>query len=285
MNSEKKYDIDVLLEEVVTLPSLPHTLANITELINKPDCSLVEVAKIIAVDPSLAIKTLRLVNSAYYGVGQEVTTIEHAVVLLGLKVIRNLALTATVFDTLKSGADRFLRHSIACGVAMRVLAENGPLASHVGSADEAFVYGLLHDVGKVILAEGLAEAYARTPGIMREQRLAWYQAEREAIGVDHAQVGSALARNWKLSPMIGHGIAGHHDLRHRDPDMRKIAATLCIADYLCSAAGIASHDDPVFQIPDETWSFAAIDKESLPAVIKTFFQSFPLIEELVRVAA
>ena len=284
MNSEKKYDIDDLLEEVVTLPSLPRTLANLTELIKKPDCSLVEVARIIAVDPSLAIKTLRLVNSAYYGVGQEVTTIEHAVVLLGLKVIRNLALTATVFDTLKSGAERFLRHSIACGVAMRVLAENGPLASHVGSADEAFVYGLLHDVGKVILAEGIGEAYAKTPGIMREQHLAWYQAEREAIGVDHAQVGSALAQNWKLSPMISHGIAGHHDLRHCPPDMRKIAATLCVADYLCSVAGIASHDNPIFQIPEETWSFAAIDKESLPAVIRTFFQSFPLSAELVRVA-
>lgn len=284
MTPEKKFDIDYLLEEVITLPSLPHTLSRLTELINKPDCSLVDVARIISVDPSLAIKTLRLVNSAYYGVGQEVTTIEHAVVLLGLKVIRNLALTATVFDTLKSGADRFLRHSIACGVAMRVLAENGPLAKHVGSADEAFVYGLLHDVGKVILGEGVAEDYAKTPAVMRERHWAWYQAEQECIGADHAQIGSALAQNWKLSPMIANGIAGHHDLRRCAPDMRMIAATLCIADYLCSAAGIASHDDPVFQIPDTTWACAAIDKQSLPSAIKTFFHSFPLIEELVRVA-
>ena len=98
---KKPCDIDTLLDEVVTLPSLPSSVAHIMRLVSDPQCPLSAVAQAISSDPPLAMKTLRLVNAAYYGLRQQVGTIEHAVVLLGIKVIKNLAFTATVFDIMK----------------------------------------------------------------------------------------------------------------------------------------------------------------------------------------
>ena len=280
----KRFDIDTLLDEVVTLPSMPATLAPIMELLDDPECNLGEVAGVISSDPSIALKTLRLVNSAYYGLGQEVTTIEHAVVLLGVKVIRNLALTATVFDTMKGSPNRFLKHCVGCGVAMRALAEASPLAKHVASADEAFVYGLLHDIGKVILGEYLAEEYAKIAELCREGGLAWYQAEQERIGVDHAILGARLAEKWKLSKSIVDAIAGHHDVGQVEEDGRLVTATLGVADYVVSASGLPSHKDPVFNISEDLWAYSAIDSKMTPQILERFFESFPTIGELLVIA-
>ncbi len=283
--SKKLYDIDSLLEEVVTLPSMPDSLARITDLVANPNCVLGDVALAISGDPAIAIKTLRLVNSAYYGLGQEVSTVEHAVVLLGLKVIKNLALTATVFDTIKGSAELFLRHCVGCGVAMRVLAETSPLANIVGSADEAFVYGLLHDIGKVILLEYLPEEYAQVPQLVREKEIPWFQAERELIGTDHAELGARLALKWKLSKTVVNAIAGHHDLNLSDAEFKPLAATLSVADYLCSASGLPSHPHPYFVIDEKTWTSAAVEQSSLAKMVNRFFESFSDINELVKVAA
>ncbi len=281
----KIYDIDALLEEVVTLPSMPDSLAHITELISNPACSLAEVAKAISGDPAIAIKTLRLVNSAYYGLGQEVTTVEHAVVLLGLKVIKNLALTATVFDKIRGAADLFLRHSVGCGVAMRALAEAGPLAKYVATADEAFVYGLLHDIGKIILLEYLPNEYVKIPQLVRDRAIPWHQAERELIGTDHAELGGRLAMKWKLSKFVINAIAGHHDLTLCEPDLRPLASSLCLADYLCGMSGMPSHEKPAYAIPETVWASTNLDQPALAKVVDRFFDSVPDINELVKVAA
>lgn len=281
----KTYDIDALLEEVVTLPSMPNSLAHITELISNPACSLAEVAKAISGDPAIAIKTLRLVNSAYYGLGQEVTTVEHAVVLLGLKVIKNLALTATVFDQIRGAADLFLRHCVGCGVAMRALVEAGPLSKFVASADEAFVYGLLHDIGKVILLEYLPDEYVKIPVLVRERNIPWHQAERELIGTDHAELGGRLAMKWKLSKFVVNAIAGHHDLNFCEPELRPVASTLCLADYLCAMSGMPSHENPPFAIPETVWTATGFDQAALVRMVNRFFEAIPDINELVKVAA
>jgi hypothetical protein len=97
----------------------------ITELLDRPMSSLSDVAAAITGDPALALKTLRLVNSAFHGVRENVTSVEHAVVMLGAKVIRNLVLTASIVDTFENDAGDLLRHSICCGVAMRSFVNTG----------------------------------------------------------------------------------------------------------------------------------------------------------------
>lgn len=280
------FNIDSLLEDVVTLPSLPDTIVRLMSLVDDPECKLSEVAKVISADPALTLKTLRLVNSAYYGLGKQVGTVEHAVVMLGVRVVKNLALTATVFETLQTGATAFLRHSVACGVAMRAIVDSGKTrAGAAVTGDEAFIFGLLHDVGKVVLEKYLPEQWREAGERVRTERIPWHQAERAVIGVDHAQVGGRLAQNWKLAPTLAEAIDGHHDLdRPAGDDVRVLAAALAVADFLCAASGLPSHDNPVYDLPDRAWTCAGLAADDVSAVTAEFFSNYHMAGKLMTMA-
>jgi len=282
---KKTYDIDTLLDEVITLPSLPGTVAHIMRLVNDPQCALSSVAQAISSDPPLAMKTLRLVNAAYYGLRQQVGTIEHAVVLLGIKVIKNLAFTATVFDIMRGSVEGFFVHSAFVGAAMRVLVESGHPNPQVQSGEEAFVCGLLHDIGKVILDEFLPEQRAEAVELCRKARIPCCQAEREIIGVDHAEVGSRLAQKWKLPDGIADGIACHHDLqRSQIVVYQQVGAMIGIADFLCISAGFASSDDSIATVQDEAWTMASVASPEIPLILDKFIAAIPTVRELTALA-
>lgn len=279
-------DIDYLLEEVVTLPSLPSTVAHITALVNDPDCSLAEVGKAISADPAIALKALRLTNSAHYGVREKVTSVDQAVTLLGMKVIKNLVLTAAVFDSLQSGEEVLLRHNVSCGVAMRVLAESGAAKNvTIQHPEEAFTCGLLHDIGKIILQQFMPDEYEEVNKACADGQTAWVVAEQEIIGVDHAEIGARLAQNWKLTAELASAIAGHHDLgRCQQPEFEGIAALVSVADYMCYACGLPGKENTPVVIDPEVWDITGLTSNSIADVMEKFFDSMSDIDELVKLA-
>ncbi len=280
-----QFTIDTLLDEVVTLPSLPTTVSKITELINDPASNLSDVADVIQTDPAMALKTLRLVNSAYYGVGQRVDTVDHAVSMLGIKVIRNLAYTAAVFETFQRGSGDLLHHSVTTGIAMRSLVECAPCRGLV-DPDEAFIYGLLHDVGKILIFEFLPKEAESAILMSHARKMPMFEAERAVIGVDHAELGSRLIEKWNLSPQLAAALAGHHDLSVcEDAGDRRLAAALGIADYICGVSGVPSAARAVLQISDEHWAATGITSRALPAILDRFFASLGFVDELMRLAS
>ena len=280
-----QFTIDTLLDEVVTLPSLPTTVSRITELINDPASNLSDVAEVIQTDPAMALKTLRLVNSAYYGVGQRVDTVDHAVSMLGIKVIRNLAYTAAVFETFQRGSGELLHHSVTTGIAMRSLVECAPCRGIV-DPDEAFVYGLLHDVGKILIYEFLPKEAESAILMSHARKMPMFEAERAVIGVDHAAIGSRLIEKWNLSPQLAAALAGHHDLSVcDDPGDRRLAAALGIADYICGVSGVPSAARAVLCVSDEHWAATGITSRMLPAILDRFFASLGFVDELMRLAS
>lgn len=275
----KQYDIETLLDEVVTLPSLPDTVERLTELIDSPDCPLSEVARVISSDPALAIKTLRLINSAYYGLSNKVTTIEHAVVLLGAKVIKNLALTATVFDSMSKTASTFLAHCVGCGVAMGVFSRAGAAGKMIASGDEAFLFGLLHDIGRIIFVETMPREYAEVIAAAQRRSIPLWQAERELIGVDHAELGGRLAQRWRLNPPMVDAISGHHEPAKIGPDFQCIAAALGLADYTAYESGMPCYEGVHGFAADELWPLAQVGPHNLPSILEDYFELFPAIQE------
>ncbi len=277
-------NIDDLLEEIVTLPSLPSSVAHITQLVSQPDCSLSEVGKAISSDPAIALKALRLVNSAFYGLGQKVSSVEQAVTLLGLKVIKNLVFSAAVFETLSGGAGELLKHSIACGLAMRAIAESSKGSFPIDPSD-AFSYGLLHDVGKIIFEEFLADEMHQVQAVASERGAAAYLVEREVIGADHCEMGAHLALKWKLPDTMVGAIGGHHDLsRCEDPGTRVLAAALAVADYMATASGLPSQAGVPVTVPEEMWDAAGVSPEQIQAALDTFFAAIPELDELLELA-
>ncbi|MCP4645396.1 MAG: HDOD domain-containing protein [bacterium] len=277
--------LDYILDEIVTLPSLPTAVARITQLVQNPDADLGEIGKAISADPSIALKTLRLVNSAYYGVRQKVSSVGQAVTLLGLKVIKNLVLTATVFDSFQQGADQLLRHSVACGIAMKVLTSAKPGASKL-EADDAFVFGLLHDIGKIIFEGFLAKEFEDAVQMSRARQIPLYKAEREVIGADHAEMGAVLAIKWKLPDELAGAIAGHHDLNKcEDDNARKLAALLAIANYMCAACGLASLPKAQAELSDSVWTAAGLSVTDVPKLVDAFTAELPALDEMVQAAS
>lgn len=279
-------DLDYLLSEVVTLPSLPSTVARITGLVNDPDSTLADVGKAISADPAIALKALRLVNSAYYGLREQVTSVDHAVVLLGMKVVQNLVLTAAVFETLSTGEESLLRHNVACAVAMRIISDSGA-AKNVAmeQPEDAFTFGLLHDVGKIIMQQHLPDEFKKVADAASKSDRPVAEIEREILGFDHGELGGRLAQHWKLPRELCSAISGHHNLAQCDSDDHKpLAATLAIADYLCYASGYPAREGADAGLDDSMWTYAGIANVDLIDIMDEFFESLDDIEELVQLA-
>ena len=198
-----------------TLPALPFVVQKIIALIHRDDTSAKDIADVISLDTALAARVLRLVNSALFSIANAVTTIEHAVALLGFSEVRNLALGLKVVDALPqkntAGLDRnaFWEHSLACGLCARRMAELKPYGI---SPDEAFLGGLFHDVGKLVLDDYLGDKWRETQELARSEGISPLTAEEKIFGVPHTTVGEWLAKRWKLPHMYQLAISYHHDL-------------------------------------------------------------------------
>jgi len=198
----------------IDLPSVPATLARIIQITNSPDASADGVAGVVMLDQSLATKVLRIANSAFYGRRVKAETISEAVVTLGFSSIRNLAASASVVDALFpkqmfpgfSWQDMWV-HSVNCAVGAEVI--HARIARTSGS-EVGFVAGLLHDVGKLILARALPERFRQVIEACRDYNFTMAQAERNLLSTDHAKIGGELAEGWQFPDRLRDAIAYHH---------------------------------------------------------------------------
>lgn len=207
MQTLDRYHLRRVTEELVALPTLPLVASRLLEAIANPATSSEEVARIVSLDPALTARTLKLANSDFYGFPRKVGSVELAVVVLGANTVRDLVLSAAVFQTL-GGADLtgLWNHCMATGVAARTLAGR----TGYRLAGEAYAAGVLHDIGKVVLRQSFPDRFEGIVALAREQGLSIAEAERGVLGSDHAEVGGWLAERWGLPADLVEAIALHH---------------------------------------------------------------------------
>lgn len=233
------------LAKIRDLATLPVVAGNVIQLTRNPRASARDVGKAISQDPALAARVLRTANSAFYGFPSKITTIPYAIVVLGFNNIRNIVLSTTLRGVIgsKGGSDAFDReafwkHSLACGIAARQLAERLGLKN----TEEAFMWGLLHDLGKLVMDMYLAKEYAKVARHAADKGILIRQAEMELLGFDHCAVGSQVAEKWNLPPSLIQAIRYHHDPEKAGSPSR-IAAIVQMADILCRAIGMGNGGD------------------------------------------
>ncbi len=284
MEELTKYTIESLLAETVTLPSLSTSVQNILALIENPDTKLADLSRAISLDPSISFKLLRLVNSAYYGLGQKITSIEHAIVLLGPKVIRNLVITATIFSQMGKMAQDMVRHSVAVGVAMDAVSSVSPLKEIFAKGDTGFVFGLLHDIGKMLLGEFLPKHWASVCHCAKEGGYgSWVAIEQQIIGVDHAQVGGKIAEEWKLAEDLCVAVQYHHEpWSVKSERQQLISASLCVADYIVRASGFSAYGHELHPLRGDVWNMAGLNNRKIIDIINLYFDKHSFIEELMN---
>jgi len=231
--------LDNLIRQVQDLPSLPIAVTRVMQLTNDPKAGLSDVAHALASDQGLAARVLKLANSAYYGSSRRIGTVSEAVVILGMRTTRNLTLATSCQDMLEREVQGYFlprgalwRHSLACAAAAQNLARR----AHFRGTEEAFVAGLLHDIGKVVMSAYLKAEFAQVLTRVAKGRLTFSDAEREVLGFDDAEVGARLLERWNLPTALVTAVRYHH-APSQAPES-PLAALVHVADTICLTLGI-----------------------------------------------
>ena len=231
--------LDNLIRQVQDLPSLPIAVTRVMQLTNDPKAGLSDVAHALASDQGLAARVLKLANSAYYGSSRRIGTVSEAVVILGMRTTRNLTLATSCQDMLEREVQGYFlprgalwRHSLACAAAAQNLARR----AHFRGTEEAFVAGLLHDIGKVVMSAYLKAEFAQVLTRVAKGRLTFSDAEREVLGFDDAEVGARLLERWNLPSTLVTAVRYHH-APSQAPES-PLAALVHVADTICLTLGI-----------------------------------------------
>ena len=216
-----------ILSRIDKLPILPHVALKLLGVTEDEFSSPQDVAALIETDPSLTAKTLKMANSSFYGKSGKISTIRDAVVLIGFNAVRSTVLSVCIAEIFKQkgtktgfDAEAFWIHSLACALCCRKISKRIGGSDH--EAEEAFVCGMLHDIGKILLAHYLPQDYEKVMRFVADHKVTVEEAERAVLGADHAAVGSELLRTWMIPEQITEAVAGHHHIAGKekkgDPD-------------------------------------------------------------------
>lgn len=260
-----------LVQEVGTLFTLPDAALRLNELMEDPRASLQDLAEVIQRDAGLAAAVLRMANSAYYGLPAKVGTIPMAINLIGQRALRNLVLMVSVTRAFKGlpadmvDMQAFWENSTACAAIARALARR----VRAGNADDLFIAGLLHAIGRLVF-------YARRPVHYREilkdgvtaQQLA--AEERRLFGFDHAELGAALLAAWRLPPLLVTAVAYQLRPLHAPAFIEEVAILYVAQDMAAGTAPQLKYDST---LPDDRPAFdpavgarLGLDPATLPEI-------------------
>ncbi len=252
------------ITRVLAIPAIVH---RISALISSGRSSASAIADEIAKDPILATKILKLVNSGFYGFRQPITTVTHAMVLLGLDVVKTLVMTASVMDAFDAASDQvqgLWEHSLATARACNLLAEKLTLPN----PEEVALCGLLHDFGKVVIAQAFPAEFGQIRSMVRDRACLQIDAEQEVLGVTHPEVGLWLLTKWSLSPALVYPV-GYHSNFHPRREFADRTAVVHLADILARAKRIGDPGDARMpRMNPDAWAFLNVSMSAVADVCR-----------------
>lgn len=267
-------NLEQWLPDVQELPAIPAAVTRLLVALDAPGTSASEIARIVESDPALASKVLRLANSAAYGLPEKVANVHRATVCLGFSTLKGLALSHGLYLALQ-GQNRdlldnhFWAHCVAAGIASLELARK----SQEGLLDDAFIIGLLHDVGQILLAYWFRDDYTALIREHREGSVPLAVLESQRLGVSHAVVGGAFLRHWGMPATLVHAVEFHHELYRVPSTTKRYPALAELADTCAQRAGYYGLSG---SNPNRAYSAGAL------RMLRTTPEAMEKIEELLQ---
>ncbi len=261
-----KEKLESILSKIEDLPTLPAVIQRILQLINDPKATTKQIGSIITSDQSLTAKTLKLVNSAFYGFAKKITTVDQAIVIIGFNAVKNLAISASVFDIFKklnqrSSFDRygFWTHCVGTAFIAKQISED----TKIGNPGEIFVSALLHDIGKIILDIYFPDEMNKILYNSSNKNISFYQSEEEIFGFTHPEVGFLLSKKWNLPENLYIPIRYHHT-PHKAIKFESVVAIVHTANIITKAGNIGYDGDSVTpRISTHAWNLLKENKPDL----------------------
>jgi putative nucleotidyltransferase with HDIG domain len=226
------------VEAINALPTVPGTLRQISLMLEKPRITLDELGRFVSNDPALTTKVLKMVNSAAYGFPGRISSVSHAIMLLGLNVIKGLLLGVSVFELMQKTMDGLWEHSLGCACCARLIAQKKKMKE----PEEVSVCGLLHDIGKVVLLLGFPAEFRTAVAEADARGVILHEAEKTCFAATHADVGHWLARKWHFPPNLVDAI-GYHHAPHLSRQSPLETAIVHVSDILVRAKGMGLAGD------------------------------------------
>jgi putative nucleotidyltransferase with HDIG domain len=275
-----------LLKEIKRLKPIPAIVNQIIEIIDKPDSSMKDIAKIIKYDPALTANLLKICNSAYFGLKKPAESVEDAVSLLGIDQITELVL-------MKSGAsvmtEKLDGYGFAKGAMWKYSVSSALIAKQIAtrlsmeSKNRIFTASLLKDIGKTLLDKFVFESFDKINALVLNQNMSFIEAEKKIIGVDHSELGAMIAKIWKFSPQMVNIIRNHH-IKDCSTYKDKDIAVVYLADCICMRLGIGvGADELAFRFHKEVMQELGINANEMPEIIIEFSENMQKVEELLSI--
>jgi len=279
-------DLKSIISDVRELPTLPQVAVTLMDLLDDASTGAPEINRVMARDPALASKILKLVNSAYYGLSNRISSLNQAIVILGFKTVKSVALSASVMGLFKAPGETgpfnraiFWKHSIGCACVARLVARKQKGLD----AETAFSAGLLHDIGKLVLDHYVPSDIEAIVELAEKNGSSFLEAERAILQTDHAEIGRWVTEKWGLPKELVAAIGYHHDIEAA-PE-KSLVAVVQFADYLAKLKGIAasgSCETP--ELAKDVWSMLSVDKGDLPELVNTINQEISAASSWLEVA-
>ena len=231
---------EAILARIETVPSLPTVVIKLRQYLNEPEVDFDALARMIEFDPGLTANVLQLSNSAYFGWSRSIRTVKEATVRLGTNRIFQMVLCMSVAPLVRKpikgydlDSEGLWRHSISTAVCAELVANELKLSC----SGEAFTAGLLHDMGKIVLGTFVDIDDVPIKEIMNSDGLAFNEAEQMVLGIDHAEVASALLLAWNLPDDVAAAVRWHHQPSRAPENRRELADLIHVSDLLCLELG------------------------------------------------
>jgi len=254
------------------MSTLPHVALRLMEVANNPNSSAREMKEVMEADAALSARVLRCVNSSAYATRAKITNLQQAIAFLGVKQVRNLAMTASVsrlFEKeVKAGPyDRkgLWRHYVSVGVCARLIA----MRLRMAAFEDVFLAGLLHDLGISLEDQHVHEAFVQA---MEElaQGTTLCELERRHLGFDHTILGAHVGKAWRLPCGVIDSIRHHHDTASCQSQYAEVVRCVAVANFLCSVKGYSSVGVHVVEFPRQEIMDLSLGKEDLVVLAGDF---------------
>lgn len=245
--------LDKILNDIDAIPAMPITITKALQIINSPDVGPKELADVIVEDQNITATLLKYSNSALYGLSRKISTVSEAVVLLGFSTVKSILLASAVGRVMDKNFPGYAlergelwRHSLTVALVSKTIAKKVKYPQ----IEQAFVAGLIHDIGKVILHSHVSDKYEEIVKVVENEQISFMNAEKRLLDYSHAEVGAMLAEKWNFPSDLVESIAFHHSPLS-DGVTSYLPAIIHVADTIALMLGIGIGSDGLLYIFEE----------------------------------
>ena len=272
------HELETLIMTASDLPTIPVVATKVMQLIESEGVSAEELARVVSADPAVAARVLKISNSSFYGCQRQIQTLSHAIMMLGYNTLRSLVVAASVKQVYKPYGltEKMLwEHSFGAGLAARLIANKTRLVNE----EEAFLGGLFHDIGKIIMNFFDSQQFQKVMEKCYNEQISFLEAEQQVYSYTHAEVGGLVIKKWNFPEMLMKAVLQHHYFdfgEDEEPSQIKLTCVVGLANLFCHKLGIGVREPEEDLILHETIpaNLLNLDEARINVLLEYFDQAY-----------